>query len=233
MTKICVSLPATTIQELEFLIKKSSEKADFFEIRFDFLNKQEIFNSMNIVKTIKSKSIFTLRSKKDQGHFSGTEKERTELLKFLFDSGPLYIDIELTTIRDDPSLFDYIQRDKKKLLLSWHDFEDTPSDSELERKVEEMISFTNNIKLVTMAKNSRDAIRLMDLYDKYPDINLISFAMGDAGIISRILCTLVGNSPFSYASLESSTAPGQLSIHQMREIYERIKKHISENACQC
>ncbi|MFB5598658.1 MAG: type I 3-dehydroquinate dehydratase [Nitrososphaeraceae archaeon] len=233
MSKICVSLPATSLQKLEFLIKNSLEISDFFEIRFDYLNKSEILTSMNTVESIKSRSIFTLRSKKDRGYFSGSEMERIELLKFLFDSNPLYIDIELSTIRADPSLFDYIKSDKKKLLLSWHDFENTPKDNELEEKIEEMISFTNTIKLVTMAKNSLDALRLLNLYHKFPNVNLISFAMGDAGILSRILCTLVGNAPFSYASLETTTAPGQLSAKQMREIYDRIERHFSGNVHKC
>jgi len=229
MPKICVSLPATSLQELEFLIKNSLQISDLFEIRFDFLTKSEILNSMDILEEIKSKSIFTLRSKKDRGYFSGSEKERIALLKFLFDSNPLYVDIELSTIKSDPSLLDHINKDKKKLLLSWHEFENTPSDIELERKIEEMISFTNMIKIVTMAKNPSDAIRLMYLYDKYPNVNLISYAMGDAGMISRVLCTLVGNAPFSYASLKTPTGPGQLSVIQMREIYERIERHYSRN----
>mgnify|MGYP006322735585 FL=1 len=53
--------------------------------------------------------------------------------------------------------------------------------------------------------------------------------MGDYGIISRILSTFYGNSPFTYASLEQSIAPGQLSVIEMRRIYERINKYFLDN----
>jgi 3-dehydroquinate dehydratase-1 len=45
--------------------------------------------------------------------------------------------------------------------------------------------------------------------------------MGEAGIISRILCTVFGNAPFTYAALEKAISPGQLTIKQMRKLYDR------------
>jgi 3-dehydroquinate dehydratase I len=46
--------------------------------------------------------------------------------------------------------------------------------------------------------------------------------MGEEGIISRILCTIFGNAPFTYAALEKAISPGQLTIKQMRKLYDRI-----------
>jgi 3-dehydroquinate dehydratase-1 len=76
-----------------------------------------------------------------------------------------------------------------------------------------------------MAKNVTDSFRLLNLYEKFKNSNLITFAMGDYGIISRILCTIYGKSPFTYASLEKPIASGQLSVIEMRRIYERINQH--------
>jgi len=42
--------------------------------------------------------------------------------------------------------------------------------------------------------------------------------MGELGIFSRIACVLTG-SFLTYASLEEKTAPGQINIDEMREIY--------------
>jgi 3-dehydroquinate dehydratase-1 len=80
-----------------------------------------------------------------------------------------------------------------------------------------------------MATTIKDSFRLLNLYDKFKDCNLIAFAMGDYGIISRILSPFYGNSPFTYASLEQSIAPGQLSVIEMRRIYERINKYFLDN----
>ncbi|MGN6708088.1 MAG: type I 3-dehydroquinate dehydratase [Candidatus Nitrosocosmicus sp.] len=43
--------------------------------------------------------------------------------------------------------------------------------------------------------------------------------MGELGILSRVLCNIVGDSPFTYASIEKAVAPGQLTIKQVRMIY--------------
>jgi 3-dehydroquinate dehydratase-1 len=76
--------------------------------------------------------------------------------------------------------------------------------------------------MVTTAINIVDALRILDLYENAFESNLIAFSMGEAGIISRIMCTIIGKSPFTYAALEESIAPGQLTVVQMRDIYDKI-----------
>jgi 3-dehydroquinate dehydratase-1 len=89
--------------------------------------------------------------------------------------------------------------------------------------LEKMRIYSNYIKIVTTAINIIDALRILDLYENAAESNLIAFSMGEAGIISRIMCTIIGRSPFTYAALEKSIAPGQLTIKQMRNIYDKIR----------
>jgi 3-dehydroquinate dehydratase I len=225
--KICVSIGANTIEELSSSINKALDLSDFLEIRFDFLDQSEIPSSIKIIESIKSKSVFTLRSSEQQGKFKGNEFERLKLLKMLYNTHPMLLDVEYDTIIADYPLNNYL-KDKSNVLISWHNFFSTPSDEYLEKKIYEMKKFSNNIKLVTMATNVTDSLRLLNLYEKFKDINLITFAMGDCGILSRILCTFYG-SPFTYASLVKSIAPGQLSVIEMRRIYDRINKYFFDN----
>lgn len=225
--RICVSIGAKTIKELSSSINKALDISDFLEIRFDFLDQSEISSSMKIIESIKSRSIFTLRSREQQGNFKGNEFERLKLLKMLYDANPMLLDVEYDTMIANNSLNNYL-KDKSNVLISWHNFSSTPSDECLEKKIYDMKKFSNNIKLVTMATNVTDSLRVLNLYDKFKDSNLITFAMGDCGVISRILCTFYG-SPFTYASLEKSIAPGQLSVIEMRRIYDRINKYFVDN----
>ena len=225
--KICVSIGANTIEELSSSINKALDLSDFLEIRFDFLDRSEIPSSIKIIESIKSRSVFTLRSSEQQGKFKGNEFERIKLLKMLYNTNPMLLDVEYDTIIADYPLKNYL-KDKSNVLISWHNFFSTPSDEYLEKKIYEMKKFSNNIKLVTMATNVTDSLRLLNLYSKFKDINLITFAMGDCGILSRILCTFYG-SPFTYASLVKSIAPGQLSVIEMRGIYDRINKYFLDN----
>ena len=227
--RICVSIGAKSVSELSFLINKALGLSDFIEIRFDFLEKSDISCAIEITEFIKSRSIFTLRTKKEHGRFKGNEKERIETLKKLFDASPMLLDIEFNTIIQSNSLNSYV-KDTPNILISWHNFFNTPQDDYLESKIRDMMKFSNNIKLVTMATKGSDSFRLLNLYKKFQNINLVSFGMGDFGVISRILCTIYGNSPFTYASLDKTIAPGQLSIMEMRGIYERINQHFLNNA---
>ena len=222
--RICVSIGAKTIKELSSSIKKALDLSDFLEIRFDFLEQSDLSSAIKITNLVKSRSVFTLRPLKQHGEFRGNESERIEILKKLYDVHPMLLDVEYDTIINNTSLNNYLQN-KSKVLISWHNFFNTPSDKYLEKKINNMKKFSNNIKLVTMAKNVTDSFRLLNLYDKFKNSNLITFAMGDYGIISRILCTIYGKSPFTYASLEKTIAPGQLSVIEMRRIYERISQH--------
>jgi 3-dehydroquinate dehydratase-1 len=77
---------------------------------------------------------------------------------------------------------------------------------------------------VTTARHTDDALRLLDLYEDTIGLNAVIFAMGTEGVISRVLCTIVGNAPFTYASLDNAVAPGQLTVKDMRKLYERIDK---------
>ncbi len=227
--RICVSIGAKTIKELSSSINKALDLSDFLEIRFDFLDKSEIPASMKIIESVKTRSVFTLRSREQHGKFNGNEFERLKILKMLYDANPMFLDVEYDTITVDHSLNNYL-KDKSNVLISWHNFSNTPSDEYLEKKIYDMKRFSNNLKLVTMATNITDSLRLLNLYEKFQDSNLITFAMGDCGIMSRVLCTFYGRPPFTYASLEKSIAPGQLSVIEMRRIYERINKHFLDNA---
>ena len=226
--RICVSIGAKTIKELTSSINNALDLSDFLEIRFDFLDKSEILASLKIIESIKSRSVFTLRSREQQGKFNGNEFERLKILKMLYDANPMLLDVEYDTITADHSLNNYL-KDKSNVLISWHNFSNTPSDEYLEKKIYDMKRFSNNLKLVTMATNITDSLRLLNLYEKFQDSNLITFAMGECGIMSRVLCTFYGSPPFTYASLEKPIAPGQLSVIEMRRIYERINKHFLDN----
>ena len=80
-----------------------------------------------------------------------------------------------------------------------------------------MSKFSSNVKIVSTARTTDDATRMLELYSKKGKINLISFSMGDLGRISRILCLYLG-SPYTYVSLGKAVAPGQFSLDEVKKI---------------
>ena len=138
-------------------------------------------------------------------------------IKLIAEYNPFLLDIEYNTLKKNKELVKYLKTTKTKLLVSWHDFKKTLKDAELKNQINQMSKFSSNVKIVSTAKSTEDATRMLELYSKKGKNNLISFAMGDAGRISRILCLYLG-SPYTYVSLGKAIAPGQFSVDEVNKI---------------
>jgi 3-dehydroquinate dehydratase-1 len=231
LTRICVSIAAHDLEQLKRQINQAfNYGADYVEIRFDFLNLSDMDQAMSISNMTSKKAVYTLRAPDEGGHFKGSIAQRIAWLKKLAASKPMLLDVELNTIKYNTCLTDYLKAQNVSLLISWHDFEKTPQDVELKRLLYEMRTYSQNIKMVATAQTTVDSLRLLDLYENARELNLIAFAMGDAGVISRVLCVIIGNAPFTYASLEKAISPGQLTFKQMRKIYDRINDQLNQTA---
>mgnify|MGYP000150274015 FL=1 len=215
--KTCVSIAEKTPYRIKQILKIALKKSDYAEVRFDFLKIEQIPEALEIIKKDLNKIVCTLRPKTEGGKFSGNEKERIAILKLIAEYNPFLLDVEFNTLKRNSSLVRYLKSTKTKLLVSWHDFKKTPSSAELKKKMNQMTKFSSNVKIVSTAKSTDDSNRMLELYSKKGRNNLISFAMGDLGRISRILCLYLG-SPYTYVSLGNAVAPGQFSVDEVKKI---------------
>jgi 3-dehydroquinate dehydratase-1 len=230
LSKICVSIAASDLEQLKIQINQAFNfGADYVEIRFDFLNLSDLEEAVNIANAVNKKAVYTLRSPEQGGQFKGNTFERITWLEKLSSSKPMLLDVELYTIKCNNNLADYLKENNTSVLISWHDFEKTPSNAQLTDLLYEMRKYSQNVKVVTTAQKTEDSLGLLELYENTLGVNLIAFAMGEAGVLSRILCVIIGNAPFTYASLEKAIAPGQLTIKQMRKLYDRIDSHLIQS----
>ena len=215
--KTCVSIAEKTPYKIKQVLKIALKKSDYAEVRFDFLKIEHIPEALETIKKDLNKIVCTLRPKTEGGKFPGNEKERIAILKLIAEYNPFLLDVEFNTLKRNTSLVRYLKSTKTKLLVSWHDFKKTPSSAELKKKMNQMTKFSSNVKIVSTAKSTNDSSRMLELYSKKGKNNLISFAMGDLGRISRILCLYLG-SPYTYVSLGNAVAPGQFSVDEVKKI---------------
>ena len=215
--KTCISIAEKTPAKIKQTLKTGLKKSDYAEVRLDFLKVEDIPDALEIIKKDMNRIVCTLRPKTEGGKFPGSEKERIAILKLISEYTPFYLDVEFNTLRKNASLVKYLKTTKTKLLVSWHDFKKTPNSAELKKKMNQISKFSSNIKIVSTAKSTDDSTRMLELYSKKGKNNLISFAMGDFGRISRILCLYLG-SPYTYVSLGKAVAPGQFSIDEVKKI---------------
>jgi 3-dehydroquinate dehydratase I len=208
---ICVSLAGITFQECVKLLAKT----EFAEIRIDQLDlTDEQFGSLFAMK---KKTIATCRPGKDSD-------QRLSLLKLAIESGAGYVDVEYesdTTFRTE--LLQYAHSHKSLVIISYHNFELTPSAAELHDIIEQSFQWgADRVKITTTANTKADCARVLALYEKYD--NLIAFCMGSTGAITRVAAPLLG-AEFTYASInrQLATAPGQISADGLIDVYDIIK----------
>ena len=219
--KICISISPKSTNEAIRLLQKIKKVHDFVELRVDAiydLNLKQILSSTNL------KLILTNRIKKEGGYFCGDKKNNFEILKTAIENNVDFIDIEYSL---GEKFFKNIVEtrnnvnSKTKIIISYHNFFSTQFN--LKNKLNKMQKLNSDIfKIVTFANDICDNKKIFDLYSFANDRNvkLISFCMGEKGVVSRILCAKY-NAPFTYASLSEfeKTAFGQLSFETLKNIY--------------
>lgn len=200
------------------IIKEVIPLADLFEMRIDLIGE----GWQQLTKHLGKPWIACNRTPAEGGQWQGSEARRIESLLQALELGADVIDIELNTV----NLENIARVIKKttKLLLSCHDLEKTPSLDEMKGIVRKQLKAGADIcKVVTTAGGFDDNLTALQLIKEFPDVKIIAFAMGPSGLISRVLCPLVGGE-FTYASIEKGkeSAQGQMTISEMRRIYGMI-----------
>ena len=215
--KTCVTIAEKTPKKFHLVLKKALKKSDYAELRFDFLKPIQVPDVLELVKKDLKKCVCTLRPPSEGGKFQGNEKERISILKLIAEYHPFLLDIEFNTLRKNKEFQNYVKKTKTNILVSWHDFKKTPNETDLKKMRKDMAKFSKFVKIVTSAKTINDSSKVLSLYNNSSKTNLIAFAMGDYGRMSRILCLYLG-SPFTYVSLGKPIAPGQFSLEQVKKI---------------
>ena len=151
--------------------------------------------------------------------------ERTVLLSAAIRSGATYVDIEYEAdIVYRRQLIELARKLRCKVIISYHNFETTPDVDTLNQIIEQAKDMGSDlVKLAVTANSPADCAKLMSLYAKHS--NLIAFAMGDIGKITRIAAPFLG-AEFTFASADEKhlTAPGQLTASQMEEVFSNLEK---------
>jgi len=219
--KVCVSVPPKTVDEAFDLIEKAeAQNADLIEIRLDSLKKHD--NISDIPRCSKTPLIATNKSIEHHGKFSGSEDERQKILMDAAQNGFEYVDIDLFTPKMR-ELIGNLHEVGAKPIVSFHDFDRTPSLSQLNKVLEEEIALGAEVcKIVTTARRVEDNLAILDFVSKASKkAKIVCFAMGELGKPSRLLSPVFG-AFFTFASIDEKrkTAKGQLTIQEMRRAYE-------------
>jgi 3-dehydroquinate dehydratase type I len=218
--RICVSiLPKTNIEALNFIEKAEKAHADLIEVRLDSLETSRKLS--DLASHTKIPLIATNKLLSEGGNFSGTQGERQQTLLNAAKSGFEYVDLDLSS----PKLKEQIKELNAlgaKTIVSYHKFDGPLTIQEMNRILEEEISSGANVcKIIPTAKQVQDNLTALNFVSANANrAKLVCFCMGELGKTSRLLSPTFG-AFFTFASLEqgSETAPGQISIREMKTAY--------------
>jgi 3-dehydroquinate dehydratase-1/3-dehydroquinate dehydratase/shikimate dehydrogenase len=232
MTKICVSLAGADAAALYAQAQQAHQAADVLEIRLDSMKRPEPGKCCSLLR---QPLLFTNRPTWEGGAFRGSEEERLAPLLEAIRLGAAYIDFELRADTEHRQhILAAMQAGASQLILSWHDFEGTPSAQHLEEIFGQMLaSGAHAGKIVTTAQGPEDVLRVLALHQHAAQaaFPLSSFCMGEAGRISRLATMYLGGF-MTYTCLHAvqATAPGQLSLSQLRDLIQILSPRTLEQS---
>lgn len=219
--KIVVPVMPRSLEEAQAIDISRFHGVDIIEWRADVLPKDDIITVAPAIfeKFAGHEIIFTIRTSKEGGQLTLTSEEYVGLIREI-DAiyHPDYIDFEYYSHKD---VFSQML-DFPNLVLSYHNFEEMPED--IMEIFSELTSLAPRVvKIATMPKIEQEVLDLMNYTRGFKSINpeqeFATMSMGKLGRISRLASDLVGSS-WTFASLDQASAPGQVSLNNMKLIQE-------------
>jgi 3-dehydroquinate dehydratase-1 len=220
--KICTVVQGNTLPVFLRNLADAKKESKMAELRADSIKHFEEEDIHSLKKNAPAFSIFTFRHAKEGGLFVGDNKEQKEILKTAFSTGFDYVDVSL----GNSVLKALSDKERKKLLVSYHDYKATPSYEKLLIILKKMRKESPAvIKIATMVNSPKDVFTLADLLKEKKDKEkFIIIGMGEMGKLTRIMFPVMG-SYLTYAAMEGKKiAPGLMSLKEIQSVYNIITK---------
>ncbi len=221
MTKICIPIVEKTLAKIHEQARTAKVAgANLVEIWLGEIadcDVPELFAGLPLPALVNCKDA------KEKGNFTGTDKEKADLLIAAAQAGAKYIDIDHEF---DSELLKKIQAKKgaAELILSAHFFNGTPGLPHLTSKLAKMLERKPDmVKFAAMPHSLRDVVTMIRLAEKLQSKNIphIVISMGELGKLTRVASPVLGNA-IMFATMDESkaSAPGQINAKKLAEYYE-------------
>jgi len=218
--RICAVVAARTPLEMARQMRKALRFSRTIELRWDWLGKRistretwewlarDPRRKLNML-------IATCRPRNAGGHFPGSVHEQLVWLMLAVRIGCRWYDIE----HEFASRFDRKWIRGGQRLVSLHDFRSTPKN--LRQIVARLHACdADAVKIATQCNSIADSLRVLALAKGRK--NVIAVPMGEIGLPARVLALREG-SALAYAAVGEKTAPGQLTLDEMKNLYRADK----------
>ena len=230
VAKLCLAVQGATSSELFSRAESALKDSVFIELRLDWLAKPaavlpelKAFLHHHRVATV----IATCRRKSFGGKFTGSLNAELEILQKAAETGCHIVDLEIDSVeqmsRPQFARFrDALRAAGCALLISSHDFARTRRPDGLAQTAKRIEAYEPEfVKVVSTARSLADNLSVLSMIESQSlNTNVVGIAMGEEGLISRVLSPRAG-AAFTFASTAdgAETAPGQVSGRTLLDIF--------------
>ncbi len=229
--KLCIAIQAGSAAELIARATVALADSKFLEFRLDALPKPaaalpKVAEFLAGHRDVTA--IATCRREPNGGQFAGSLNAELEVLLSAAESGCQIVDLELESAEEaKPAQLAKFRTQLAEagaaLLISFHDFSRTKG---LDQAADRIAAFEPDfVKIVSTAKTLADNLAVLKLIrDRSVSAQVVGIAMGEEGIVSRVLGVRAG-AAFTFAAFGDgadsgfATAPGQITAHTFRDLY--------------
>lgn len=208
--------------------------ADLAEFRIDLLSfandtKQVIALGHELKKILGNKPmIATIRTKNEGGQLEISDVDYGKTYQaYLKNPFMDWLDVEM--FRDQKVVSEIVQKAHQKkvlIVMSNHDFQKTPSQDEIEKRLLKQHQMGADIlKIAVMPKSKQDVFTLMNATLKVSQQTtkpLLTMSMGQLGTISRVATANMGGS-YSFGMIGQASAPGQIDVTKLKQILQTVQ----------
>jgi len=223
--RICAVVAASTAKEAISKLRAAVRRTHTVEIRLDWLgNRREIAKLFESGVRLPAGTtlIATCRNARAGGRFRGSIEQQFFELFAAVMAGFQWRDIEIE-VAGKRSLPVYEPGSRGNscdaIIVSSHDFQECPQ--ELPIVLRNLLARKGQAaKIAAQCESLRDALRVLELCKGRRDV--IAVPMGEIGLPARVLA-LAHGSALAYAAVGEKTAPGQLTLDEMKNLYRADK----------
>ena len=218
----------------------ASQPLDMVEWRADFFD--EVYDTERVLLTLAelrailpdTPLLFTFRTKKEGGAKDILWAYYTVLNKTVAKSGNADL-IDIEVFIDDQLAAENIAniQDAGVLVVgSYHDFLATSPQDEIVARLNEMQDTgADIIKMAVMPRSAADVLALLgataEMWEEHARCPLITMAMSDKGLISRIVGEAFGSAA-TFGAVGRESAPGQLPLEQLVQVLDALHEALNK-----
>jgi 3-dehydroquinate dehydratase-1 len=211
----CVVGTITSAEMLKTFPCRPNQSCDIAEVRLDQVGQSDDWLSQcREIETSGTPILLTARVRSEGGNWPDDDKARLYVIREGLQNLAA-VDVEFKS-----PLMEQVCKEakalKKAVIVSFHDFEKTPSFDELKKIATRAANHGTIVKISAMVKSNEDIATLEKLLDGHREFPLCVIGMGAFGTKTRVTFPARG-SCLTYGYLDSPSAPGQLSAEMLSE----------------